>query len=101
MAESPRRRREEGWRRRREVTSHRAAPRFSSAAPLLHFPPRRHTLYLLYIARKKKRLDPRRGGKPHSDTMNNSFPNMASIGDIDPLNPSIPATKVEITVSCR
>ncbi|XP_024138119.1 copine-8 isoform X2 [Oryzias melastigma] len=33
--------------------------------------------------------------------MNNSFPNMASIGDIDPLNPSIPATKVEITVSCR
>ncbi|XP_045927704.1 copine-8 isoform X1 [Micropterus dolomieu] len=33
--------------------------------------------------------------------MNNSFPNMASIGDFDPLNPSIPATKVEITVSCR
>ncbi|MEQ2280068.1 hypothetical protein AMECASPLE_015931 [Ameca splendens] len=25
---------------------------------------------------------------------------MASIGDFDPLNPSIPATKVEITVSC-
>ncbi|KAM6895622.1 copine-8 [Xenentodon cancila] len=33
--------------------------------------------------------------------MNNSFLNMASIGDLDPLNPSIPATKVEITVSCR
>ncbi|XP_072233197.1 copine-8 [Leuresthes tenuis] len=33
--------------------------------------------------------------------MNNSFLNMASIGDFDPLNPSIPATKVEITVSCR
>ncbi|XP_061570322.1 copine-8 [Cololabis saira] len=33
--------------------------------------------------------------------MNNSFPNMASIGDLDPLSPSIPATKVEITVSCR
>ncbi|XP_008399390.1 copine-8 [Poecilia reticulata] len=33
--------------------------------------------------------------------MNNTFLNMASIGDFDPLNPSIPATKVEITVSCR
>uniref|UniRef100_UPI0037E8E276 copine-8 isoform X2 n=1 Tax=Semicossyphus pulcher TaxID=241346 RepID=UPI0037E8E276 len=33
--------------------------------------------------------------------MNNSFPNMATIGDFDPLNASIPATKVEITVSCR
>ncbi|XP_040885900.1 copine-8 [Toxotes jaculatrix] len=33
--------------------------------------------------------------------MNNSFLNMASIGDFDPLNASIPATKVEITVSCR
>uniref|UniRef100_A0AAQ4NRC8 Copine 8 n=1 Tax=Gasterosteus aculeatus aculeatus TaxID=481459 RepID=A0AAQ4NRC8_GASAC len=33
--------------------------------------------------------------------MNNSFMNMASIGDFDPLNQSIPATKVEITVSCR
>nr|XP_057932883.1 copine-8 isoform X1 [Doryrhamphus excisus] len=33
--------------------------------------------------------------------MNNSFLNMASIGDLDPLNASIPATKVEITVSCR
>ncbi|XP_041833351.1 copine-8 [Melanotaenia boesemani] len=33
--------------------------------------------------------------------MNNSFLNMASIGDFDSLNPSIPATKVEITVSCR
>ncbi|XP_030576071.1 copine-8 [Archocentrus centrarchus] len=33
--------------------------------------------------------------------MNNSFLNMASIVDFDPLNPSIPATKVEITVSCR
>uniref|UniRef100_A0A674MQ84 Copine 8 n=1 Tax=Takifugu rubripes TaxID=31033 RepID=A0A674MQ84_TAKRU len=31
--------------------------------------------------------------------MNNSFLNMASIGDFDPLNASIPATKVEITVS--
>ncbi|KAJ8393380.1 hypothetical protein AAFF_G00061020 [Aldrovandia affinis] len=33
--------------------------------------------------------------------MNNSFLNMASIGALDPLNTSIPATKVEITVSCR
>uniref|UniRef100_A0A3B4XFY8 Copine 8 n=1 Tax=Seriola lalandi dorsalis TaxID=1841481 RepID=A0A3B4XFY8_SERLL len=33
--------------------------------------------------------------------MNNGFLNMASIGDFDPLNASIPATKVEITVSCR
>ncbi|XP_015252677.1 PREDICTED: copine-8-like [Cyprinodon variegatus] len=33
--------------------------------------------------------------------MNNTFLNMASIGDFDPLNLSIPATKVEITVSCR
>ncbi|XP_069375900.1 copine-8 [Paralichthys olivaceus] len=33
--------------------------------------------------------------------MNNSFLNMASIGDFDPLSASIPATKVEITVSCR
>ncbi|XP_030295970.1 copine-8 isoform X2 [Sparus aurata] len=33
--------------------------------------------------------------------MNNSFVNMASIGEFDPLNASIPATKVEITVSCR
>ncbi|XP_077450590.1 copine-8 isoform X2 [Stigmatopora argus] len=33
--------------------------------------------------------------------MNNSFLNMASIGDFDPLNASLPATKVEITVSCR
>ncbi|XP_028305152.1 copine-8 isoform X1 [Gouania willdenowi] len=33
--------------------------------------------------------------------MSNTFPNMASIGDFDPLNTSIPATKVEITVSCR
>uniref|UniRef100_A0A3P8SKT3 Copine 8 n=1 Tax=Amphiprion percula TaxID=161767 RepID=A0A3P8SKT3_AMPPE len=32
--------------------------------------------------------------------MNNTFLNMASIGDFDPLNASIPATKVEITVSC-
>uniref|UniRef100_A0A672IH90 Copine-8 n=1 Tax=Salarias fasciatus TaxID=181472 RepID=A0A672IH90_SALFA len=31
--------------------------------------------------------------------MNNTFLNMASIGDFDPLNASIPATKVEITVS--
>ncbi|XP_077400112.1 copine-8 isoform X1 [Vanacampus margaritifer] len=33
--------------------------------------------------------------------MNNSFLSMASIGDFDPLNASIPATKVEITVSGR
>ncbi|KAM6985965.1 copine-8 [Aplochiton taeniatus] len=33
--------------------------------------------------------------------INNSFVNMAMIGDFDPLNASIPATKVEITVSCR
>ncbi|XP_069012767.1 copine-8 [Embiotoca jacksoni] len=33
--------------------------------------------------------------------MNNSFLNMATIGDFDPLNATIPATKVEITVSCR
>ncbi|KAF0029616.1 hypothetical protein F2P81_018721 [Scophthalmus maximus] len=33
--------------------------------------------------------------------MNNSFVNMASTGNFDPLNASIPATKVEITVSCR
>ncbi|XP_029318321.1 copine-8 [Cottoperca gobio] len=33
--------------------------------------------------------------------MNNSFLNMASIGDFDPHIASIPATKVEITVSCR
>ncbi|XP_066579658.1 copine-8 isoform X1 [Amia ocellicauda] len=33
--------------------------------------------------------------------MNTTFMNMASIGDFDPLNASIPATKVEITVSCR
>lgn len=33
--------------------------------------------------------------------MNNTFLNMASIGDFDPLNATIPATKVEITVSCR
>ncbi|XP_071758674.1 copine-8 [Centroberyx gerrardi] len=33
--------------------------------------------------------------------MNNSFLNMASIGEFDPLNATIPATKVEITVSGR
>ena len=33
--------------------------------------------------------------------MSNTFLNMASIGDFDPLNAAIPATKVEITVSCR
>ncbi|XP_037616479.1 copine-8 isoform X1 [Sebastes umbrosus] len=33
--------------------------------------------------------------------MTTTFLNMASIGDFDPLNASIPATKVEITVSCR
>uniref|UniRef100_A0A8C5ARX3 Copine 8 n=1 Tax=Gadus morhua TaxID=8049 RepID=A0A8C5ARX3_GADMO len=32
--------------------------------------------------------------------MSNTFLNMASIGDFDPLNAAIPATKVEITVSC-
>ncbi|XP_030645887.1 copine-8 [Chanos chanos] len=31
----------------------------------------------------------------------NSFLNMASIGEFDPLTAAIPATKVEITVSCR
>ncbi|XP_031419862.1 copine-8 [Clupea harengus] len=35
-----------------------------------------------------------------SSTMN-SFMNMASIGEFDPLTAAIPATKVEITVSCR
>ncbi|KAF7694059.1 copine-8 [Silurus meridionalis] len=30
-----------------------------------------------------------------------SFVNMATIGDFDPLNTAVPATKVEITVSCR
>ncbi|KAI5617795.1 copine-8 [Silurus asotus] len=30
-----------------------------------------------------------------------SFANMATIGDFDPLNTAVPATKVEITVSCR
>uniref|UniRef100_A0A4W3HTB3 Copine 8 n=1 Tax=Callorhinchus milii TaxID=7868 RepID=A0A4W3HTB3_CALMI len=30
-----------------------------------------------------------------------SFRNMASIGDFDPIHASIPATKVEITISCR
>ncbi|XP_058273258.1 copine-8 isoform X1 [Hemibagrus wyckioides] len=30
-----------------------------------------------------------------------SFVNMATIGDFDPLNATVPATKVEITVSCR
>ncbi|XP_037395865.1 copine-8 isoform X3 [Pygocentrus nattereri] len=30
-----------------------------------------------------------------------SFLNMAAIGDFDPLSATIPATKVEITVSCR
>jgi len=52
--------------------------------------------------------DFREGGKQKAkpfllffDRMNDSFLNMASIGDFDPLNASIPATKVEITVSCR
>uniref|UniRef100_A0A4W4G4A0 C2 domain-containing protein n=1 Tax=Electrophorus electricus TaxID=8005 RepID=A0A4W4G4A0_ELEEL len=31
----------------------------------------------------------------------NSFSNMATIGDFDPLNAAVPATKVEMTVSCR
>ncbi|TSM52260.1 Copine-8 [Bagarius yarrelli] len=31
----------------------------------------------------------------------NSFPNLASIGDWEPLISAIPATKVELTVSCR
>ncbi|GAA6082023.1 copine-9 isoform X1 [Tachysurus ichikawai] len=26
---------------------------------------------------------------------------MATIGDFDPLNSSVPATKIEVTVSCR
>uniref|UniRef100_A0AAR2LTC9 C2 domain-containing protein n=1 Tax=Pygocentrus nattereri TaxID=42514 RepID=A0AAR2LTC9_PYGNA len=30
-----------------------------------------------------------------------AFPNMASIGELDPLTAAIPATKVEMTVSCR
>ncbi|MGH0157034.1 UNVERIFIED_CONTAM: hypothetical protein FKN15_041582 [Acipenser sinensis] len=33
--------------------------------------------------------------------MDNGFMNMASIGEFDPLHASIPATKVELTVSCR
>ncbi|KAL4656776.1 copine-8-like isoform X1 [Arapaima gigas] len=33
--------------------------------------------------------------------MNSSFLNMATIGDLDPLSACIPATKVEISVSCR
>ncbi|XP_067854621.1 copine-9-like [Heptranchias perlo] len=33
--------------------------------------------------------------------MNSTFPRMASIGDFDPLQASVPATKIEITVSCR
>ncbi|CAJ1054418.1 copine-8 [Xyrichtys novacula] len=33
--------------------------------------------------------------------MNNTFPNMATISDFDTITASIPATKVEITVSCR
>ncbi|KAG5830417.1 hypothetical protein ANANG_G00310390 [Anguilla anguilla] len=33
--------------------------------------------------------------------MNNGFLNMASIGDFDSLHTNIPATRVEITVSCR
>ncbi|TNN55169.1 hypothetical protein EYF80_034614 [Liparis tanakae] len=43
----------------------------------------------------------RRGRGVFLPQMNDSFLNMASIGDFDPLNASIPATKVEITVSCR
>ncbi|CAF90390.1 unnamed protein product, partial [Tetraodon nigroviridis] len=27
--------------------------------------------------------------------------NMATVGDFDPLNSSVPATKIEVTVSCR
>ncbi|XP_048846371.1 copine-8 [Brienomyrus brachyistius] len=33
--------------------------------------------------------------------MNGGFPAMASVGDFEPLSASIPATKVEVTVSCR
>lgn len=29
------------------------------------------------------------------------FPNMASVGDFNALSSSIPATKVELSVSCR
>ncbi|XP_019732672.1 copine-8 isoform X2 [Hippocampus comes] len=36
-----------------------------------------------------------------TSSFSSSFTSMASIGDFDPLNASIPATKVEITVSCR
>ncbi|KAF3859502.1 hypothetical protein F7725_021901, partial [Dissostichus mawsoni] len=39
----------------------------------------------------------RKGKTFFFDSMNNSFLNMASIGDFDPLNATIPATKVEIT----
>lgn len=77
-----------------------------SLAPLLHFSPRRrkHSFSLSsFSARGKKGAGPQwkeKEGKK-TDRMNNSFLNMASIVDFDPLNPSIPATKVEITVSCR
>uniref|UniRef100_A0A8C9VPZ0 Copine 8 n=1 Tax=Scleropages formosus TaxID=113540 RepID=A0A8C9VPZ0_SCLFO len=33
--------------------------------------------------------------------MSSNFPNMASLGYLEPLRATIPATKVEITVSCR
>ncbi|XP_019732671.1 copine-8 isoform X1 [Hippocampus comes] len=36
-----------------------------------------------------------------TSSFSSSFTSMPSIGDFDPLNASIPATKVEITVSCR
>lgn len=53
------------------------------------------SFFFLYIFVAKK------GVGQNIAMMNNSFLNMASIGDFDPLNASIPATKVEITVSCR
>lgn len=102
----------------RGVTSHLPASLSLSAAPLLHFSPRRRAYVRVplchpspLIRREKNRrrgLDQRTGGvtrhegkKKTPDRMNNSFVNMASIGEFDPLNASIPATKVEITVSCR
>uniref|UniRef100_W5KD96 Copine-8 n=1 Tax=Astyanax mexicanus TaxID=7994 RepID=W5KD96_ASTMX len=38
---------------------------------------------------------------PSAAMNSSSFLNMAAIGDFDPLSAAIPATKVEITVSCR
>ncbi|KAF1372483.1 hypothetical protein PFLUV_G00265880, partial [Perca fluviatilis] len=92
----------------KKVTSHLPASLSLLLAPLLHFSPRRRTLTLSRYPpsqlTKRGRVTRRRGkrkGKTFFDRMNNTFLNMASIGDFDPLNASIPATKVEITVSCR